>query len=515
MSVADPNQPPPVTVPQTTHPVAIWYFFWGEFAERCSYYGMRAILPLYLTTQLKLPDETANEWYAAFKMACYLLPLLGGYLADRFLGRYWTIVGFSVPYVIGQLLIGIPEQWTVVAALSLCAMGSGVIKPNISALLGQTYDQQRPGKSDLRGQAFLWFYFSINIGAFISLLALPIVRDKYGYQLAFLIPAAFMAVALAVFALGKKKYATETVGPATPKTPAEKAEQWQTLIRLFGVFGLMVFFWVVYEHNDTQWTFFARDHINRSLPGWAGAVLGQPRLAPDQFQFVNALCVLLLIVFFQWFWRLVDPSGKRFPPTTKILIGFVFTASGPAIMAAAAYSAAASAPAITAAADAATPSAVGDAAALAAVVAPAPVVGTAAETAAEEQKVSMWWIVVAYFFLTLGEVLLYGTMLDLSYAYAPARMKGLVTACFLLTNTLGNLVNSQYGKFYFSKLGDGESLARTTGLGMEVTKADGSTAFRFSPEVFFSLDAAIALLAAAAFFFVARRFNRGPGPATT
>ena len=92
------------------HPKGFWFFFWGEFAERCSYYGMRAILPLYLTTQLKMSDERANEWYSTFKMAAYLLPLLGGFLADRYLGKYWTIVGFSVPYVIGQLLIGIETE---------------------------------------------------------------------------------------------------------------------------------------------------------------------------------------------------------------------------------------------------------------------------------------------------------------------------------------------------------------------------------------------------------------------
>ena len=106
---------------------------------------MRALLPLYLTTQLKFPDEKMNEWYYSFNMACYFLPLLGGFLADRFLGKYWTIVGFSVPYVIGQLLIGDQTETSVMIALALCAMGSGVIKPNISALLGLTYDQQRPG----------------------------------------------------------------------------------------------------------------------------------------------------------------------------------------------------------------------------------------------------------------------------------------------------------------------------------------------------------------------------------
>src|SRR5262245_50347159 len=207
------NEPPLDTAagPQT-HPTGFWFFFWGEFAERCSYYGMRAILPLYMTTRIHLADDQAAAWYSYFKAACYLLPLLGGYLADRFFGKYWTIVGFSIPYIIGQFLIGVEDKVVLVLALLLLAGGSGVIKPNISALMGLTYDQQRPGNTRLRANAFLWFYFSINIGSTLSLFAVPIVRNHYGYQVAFLFPAGLMALALLVFAAGKRYYATEVVG---------------------------------------------------------------------------------------------------------------------------------------------------------------------------------------------------------------------------------------------------------------------------------------------------------------
>src|SRR2546429_5837254 len=125
---------------------------------------MRAILLIYLTRTLHFSDTKATPIYSAFKMACYFLPLVGGYIADRWLGRYWTIVGFSVPYVIGQFLIGVPDQIALFVALALLAGGSGVIKPNISTLMGQTYDQKRPGQETLRSAAFLWFYLSINIG---------------------------------------------------------------------------------------------------------------------------------------------------------------------------------------------------------------------------------------------------------------------------------------------------------------------------------------------------------------
>jgi POT family proton-dependent oligopeptide transporter len=321
-----------------------------------------------------------------------------------------------------------------VFALLLLAGGSGVIKPNISALMGLTYDQQRPGNTTLRANAFLWFYFSINVGSTISMLALPMVRDRFGYQVAFLFPAVLMAAALLVFAAGKRHYAAETSGRAPERDPEERRREIRSLGPLFAVFFLMVFFWVAYEHNDNLWVFFARDHMFRTLPPWLGGV----ELAPDQFQFINAALILVLVPFSQWFWPKVDPTGKRFPHTTKMLLGFLFTTAAPAIMAGAA-------------------------------------------AAAGTGRVSAVWLAVAYFFLTVGEVLVYGTGLDLSYAYAPATMKGFVTACFLLTIAGGNLINTQYAPLY-------ETTMSATQL--------------------YTADTVIVLAAAVAFYFVGRQFNR-------
>jgi len=434
---------------ETGHPPALLFMFWGEFAERASYYGMRTILFLYLTTQFGLSDAVAGSTYSYFKAACYFLPLLGGFLADRFFGKYWTIVGFSVPYVIGQLLIGFADQYTIFLALALLAMGSGVIKPNISALLGQTYDQKRPGNGVLRANAFMWFYFSVNLGATISMALLPWVRDAYGYKAAFLIPAALMALALVIFAIGKRHYATETVGPAPPSTPEERALRWKTLRGLFGIFFLMIFFWVPYEHNDSLWVAYARDQLDLTLPSW----LGGKALSPDAFQWVNGALILILVPASLWFWPKVDPTGKRFPHTTKILMGLVFTATGPATLA------------LTGALGG------GD-------------------------KPSFLWLMLAYLLLTVGEVLVYGTMLDLSYAYAPPSMKGFVTACFLVTNALGNMINTQWIPFYEKP----HTVFEGTAL--------ESTFAGIPPATYFSIDAGIALAAAVVFFFVGRSFNR-------
>src|SRR5262245_49746595 len=135
-NIADTPASNPVVRFFKSHPKGFWFFFWGEFAERCSYYGMRAILARYMADQLALGQANAATYTSYFLAACYFLPLLGGWIADRFFGKYWTIVGFSLPYIVGQLLLTIESVPFLVVSLVLLAMGSGVIKPNISTLMG-------------------------------------------------------------------------------------------------------------------------------------------------------------------------------------------------------------------------------------------------------------------------------------------------------------------------------------------------------------------------------------------
>jgi dipeptide/tripeptide permease len=642
-----PPAAPPPTGDMNKHPTGLWFFFWGEFAERSSYYGMRAILFLYLTAALHFSDTEATPLYSAFKMGCYLLPLLGGLLADHWFGRYWTIVGFSVPYVLGHFILGFsdplilgdaiqgmsPERLNFVAnillfvALALLAGGSGVIKPNISSLLGQTYDQQRPGQERLRSSAFLWFYLSINIGALISQIALPEVRDRYilanldqealamaeklldegkgeeilrlpimanlapetlakankvleqgkgeeslqlasevlqlaspevigkAYQIAFAFPTLLMALSLGVFAAGKRTYAVERRDRAlTPEelrqrfgglvfilgiyglfalyfvfdqfllrwlpegfsglftvddngdrhwtraarattigitfvavvvlvarsvmtagrqtfavekhdnrglTPEEQRQRRKSLGYLLAIFGLVILFWFGYEHNDTLWVAFIRDYVRLTVP------FRDKPIGPDQLQFLNALFVILLVPVFNTTFKYLDPDMKIFTSMRKILVGFVLTAAAVGIMAAAGYLVSGKAELV----------AVG-------------------ERMRESDKLSFLWPAMAYIVLTFGEVLLYGTMLDLSYAAAPKSMKGYVTACFLLTNTLANFLNILWTPFYGGSLPD--PVAKRGPL---------------APGPFFGLTAIVTLVAAVVFIYVGKKFERSRGEA--
>jgi len=493
---------PDAAVPDQ-HPPAIWFFFWGEFAERSSYYGMRAILFLYMTKALHFADTDAGPIYSAFKMACYFLPLVGGYIADRWLGRYWTIVGFSVPYVIGQFLLaapvdasqpifGIPaDRFMLFSALILLAGGSGVIKPNISTLMGQTYDQKRPGRERLRSAAFMWFYLSVNIGALVSMFALPVVRNQYilnnlspevraaaeaaasegadvssfasdelirrAFSVAFQVPAWLMLISLGVFAAGKSFYAVETP-ERRELTDEQKRLRLQTLGRLFGIFALVVLFWFGYEHNDTLWIAFTRDYVDRKVP-----FLTNP-ISPDQLQFLNSLFVILSIPVFNFVFARYDPDVKIFTPMRKILAGFILTAAAISIMSLAGFLAQGHTEVVMR----------GD---------------KMVEVSAA--RVSVWWPALAYVVLTLGEVLLYGTMLELAYAAAPKSMKGFVTACFLVTNTLGNFLNMLWMPMYGGSLVD--PLDKRGPL---------------PPGQFFGMTALVVLLAAFVFVFVGRKFER-------
>ena len=129
------------------HPLGFWFIFWGELAERCSFYGMLSILPRFISEEvgLGLGDANSQTWVSLFKAGAYFLPLLGGFLADQYFGKYRLIVLFSLPYILGHFLMSFETEFWTMVALSLLAMGSGIIKPNISTLMGMTYDQKRPG----------------------------------------------------------------------------------------------------------------------------------------------------------------------------------------------------------------------------------------------------------------------------------------------------------------------------------------------------------------------------------
>lgn len=430
------------------HPSGFWFIFWGELAERSSYYGMRAILALYMTEKLGFTQAQSAQAMAVFIGACYFFPLIGGWVADNLFGKYWTIVGFSVPYILGHLVLGIETRTFLVIALGLLAMGTGVIKPNISTLMGLTYDQQRPGDEALRSDAFGIFYMAINIGAVISQVAMPYIRSAYSYQLAFAFPAALMIISFAFFAAGKKRYAVENVDRTRKLTPEETKSKSQIVLliavmavifagitaaslaessalqvlgivgfigfaavmisvlgRLGAIFVLVSFFWAIFDQSASTWIFFAKSDFNLdvTLP-----IIGAMRIEPDAIQAINGGLVIVLVPTFSIIWRAVgNARGRDVRPTDRMLVGFVLTATTMLVM------------------------------------------GVAGFVAVDGVKVSILWQAGAYVFLTAAEICISVVGLELAFAAAPKHMKSVVTACWLSCVAIANLcINAPITELY-------------------------------------------------------------------
>ncbi|MBX9583319.1 MAG: oligopeptide:H+ symporter [Gemmataceae bacterium] len=417
VAAAPPAAPPAAP---TGHPIGFWFIFWGEFAERCSYYGMRAILATYMAKELGYGEANAGTYMSFFIAACYFLPLVGGYVADNFFGKYWTIVGFSLPYILGQFLVGFPDTTTFVIALGLLAMGSGVIKPNISTLMGITYDQQRPGNEQLRNAAFSWFYVAVNIGALLGQLGVPYAKDHYGYRAAFLVPAVFMAVALTAFALGKRHYAVENVRQRSAAATATAAEKLQFVLRVSGLFVPVMMFWAAFDQTASTWVFFGTTYMHP-------LDLGVFTVSAEQLQFANAFFIVTLTPVVRLAFSRLAAGGVNVSPTRKMFVGFLLTAAASGILA---FAGSMAAPAVeqTVLKDGKE------------------VVERVVDGAG---KVTMWWMVLAYFVLTVGELLISVTGLELAFVIAPPAMKGFVTALWLLMVWGGNLlINAPITRLY-------------------------------------------------------------------
>ncbi|MBS2032869.1 MAG: MFS transporter [Deltaproteobacteria bacterium] len=405
------------------HPAGFKYVFFGELAERSSFYGMRTILALYMTQILGFKENNASLIMTWFIACCYLTPMLGGLIADRWLGRYKTILYFSGPYILGHLILGGWESpYALFSALALLALGSGSIKPNTSTLMGAMYEEQK--KDALLNEAFSYYYAAINIGSAISTFGLPWVRGAVktysmahgvpehealsrGFAVALIVPAALMALAFVFFAIGKKHYPKDNPAEAPAKTPEQRASERATLGRIAGVFGLLIIWWLVYDQSASTWIYFANNHMDLRL--W-----GNTFITADAVQGVNPLMIVFLTPFFNWMWNAAKArrGGVDVPDTQKMFIGFIIVTVCMAIMAVSAY-------------------AVGD------------------------HKISVWWLILATLVVTMSELCVSVVGLEFAFKVAAPGTKSFVTACFFLTIFIGDFIGGLMDQALWGKISDG------------------------------------------------------------
>jgi len=397
----------------TTMPSGIPFIIGNELAERFSFYGMRAILYLFMTTALVthegardlMSDAKAKEWTHYFIAGVYFTPLLGALMADLWLGKYRTILVLSLVYCLGHLALAVDHTRTgLIVGLSLIALGAGGIKPCVSAHVG---DQFGKTNAHLLPKIFNWFYLSINLGAAVSQLLTPKLLEWYGSHIAFGVPGILMFVATMVFWMGRHSFVHIPADPRRFVSDLIDPRFLRALAGLIPLFLLIAAFWCVFDQTASAWIEQAQK-MDRHVLSW--------ELNPAQLQAINPLFILTLIPVFT---LVIYPQMSRLmevTPLRRIGAGFILT------------------------------------------------LATIYVSIWIEQQISaglqpsIGWQVLAYLLLTGAEILISITALEFSYTQAPPRLKSFVMSLDLLSVALGNFFTARVNA-YIEKTGAAANLS--------------------------------------------------------
>jgi dipeptide/tripeptide permease len=482
----------------TGMPGGIPFIIGNEAAERFSFYGMKVILAVFMTQYLVnasgeaayLTEAQAREYVAWFVASAYFFPVLGAILSDAILGKYRTIMLLSIVYCIGHGALAMidmpsaflqatmdPKGW-LVAGLFLIALGSGGIKPCVSAHVG---DQFGRSNSHLLSKVFGWFYFSINFGAFFSTLLTPWLLKHYGPGWAFGVPGILMALATLVFWLGRHRYIHIPPKGLGFVREVFSREGLGAMAGLLSIYAFVAVFWSLYDQSGGAWVLQA-GQMDRNFLGieWL----------ESQIQAINPLLILCYIPLFSFVVYPLVGRVVKLTPLRKIGAGFflcvvAFGISSLAQQKIDAAQAAFSAQVAPMVADASVdyPKTIE---VLRASERNAP--AQALETLAKEPKAgdeawrskvsetiarggvaiagdgsrldadwpSIGWQIVAFLVLTAAEVLVSVTCLEFSYTQAPKKMKSFVMSLYLLSVSAGNVLTALVNKF--TQDADGNSL---------------------------------------------------------
>lgn len=386
-------------------PKGIPYIVANEAAERFSYYGMKAILVVFMTQYLRdrsgelaVLDETeAKAYFHVFSSAVYAFPLLGAIVSDAFWGKYRTILVLSLVYCAGHLSLAMDDTMTgLLLGLGLIAVGAGGIKPCVTAHVG---DQFGHSNQHLLTKVYGWFYFSINLGAFISQVLTPKLLNEAGFgpSWAFGVPGVLMGAATLAFWSGRNTFVH--VPPAGPRHLFQEVigrEGLRVIARLASIYVLVAMFWALFDQTGSAWTLQAGSMDRR--------VFGV-ELMSSQIQAANPALVMVLIPLCTY---VIYPQIERvFPlsPLRKIGIGFFIAALSFVISA-----------------------------------------FIEARISAGEQP-SIVWQLLGYVVLTLAEVFVSVTAYEFAYTQAPNRMKSVAMALYLLSMSVGNLFTALVNVF--------------------------------------------------------------------
>ena len=414
------------------HPKGLYLLFTTEMWERFSYYGMRAILSLYMLKALFFSTAFTSSVYGYYTGLVYLTPLIGGYISDRYWGNRKSIITGGLLMAVGQFSLAgssyfyAPQSVPVtnsffiinyqttffLVGLFLLVIGNGFFKPNISSMVGLLYS----GGDGKRDSAFTIFYMGINLGALIS----PIIVGGLGdtgnpanFMYGFLAAGFGMILGLIVFILGKNKYLVDPEGNAVGKVPnhefgpddcnnksltwVEKQRIWVIVILAF--FG--IFFWAAFEQAGVSLTFLAEQHVDRVVTSLNFVI------PTAWFQSVNPLAILLFAPIFAALWLELKDRGKEPSIPLKMAAGLFLLSVGFMVL-----------------------------------VFASKTLDNSAVT------ISPLWLVGAYVFLTFGELCISPIGLSMVSKLSPAKFICLIMGVWFLTSAFANILAGQLSALY-------------------------------------------------------------------
>ena len=467
------------------HPKGLPVLFLTEMWERFSYYGMRALLVLYLVNALHYERKDALALYGLYTGLVYLTPIMGGYLADRFLGRRKAILIGGVTMALGHFAMAFEPL--LYLALGLLIIGNGFFKPNVSTLLGSFYRTNDPR----RDGGFTIFYMGVNLGAFLSPLVAGTLGEKVGWHYGFASAGVGMVLGIVQFALGQNKFEGQGLPPGKsrldtsdwvhvfvisalmiplvylviggsnllgpywralggmgqltlivvifailwfagrargPKEGIEPltGEEWRRIIAILIMGLFVVFFWMGFEQAGGTMSLFADQQTDRTLFGW--------EIPASYFQAINPLAIIILGPFLSMMWTRIDSSRFAIPTPAKMGLGMIILGLGFVVLA------------------------IADAKAQA--------VG----------KVGPEWLFFVFVIHTVGELFLSPIGLSMVTKLAPARLAAMLMGLWYTANALANylagsleemLKTSQISLYWFlvgSSVGAGIVLLAITPL---------------------------------------------------
>jgi POT family proton-dependent oligopeptide transporter len=377
--------------------------------ERFSYYGMRAILVLYLVAE-STPDSinpglnwetgAALSLYGTYTMLVYVASIPGGWIADNILGQKKSVLYGGVLLVLGHSILAVEEMWAFYTGLGLIIAGVGMLKPNISSMVGGLYAQGDVRRDD----GFIIFYIGINVGAFLSSLIVGYVGESYGWHYGFGLAGIGMALGLAQYLYGQK-YLSQVgdfigdnkseEGKDVLKKPLTAIEK-DRLVVLFLSFILVIVFWGAFEQAGGLMNIYASEKTDRLFMGW---------LVPASwFQSLNAMFIIFLGTAVAGYWAKRKLKNQLSSSLFKMIIGLIIMGTGFFFMSAAA---------------------------------------TQYET---DGSSAMYWLVLAYLFHTIGELCISPVALSFITKLAPLKYASLTMGVYFAMTGFGNKLAGMLGE---------------------------------------------------------------------